>query len=167
MNLASSWNATEHVYEFRIKCSPCFTLLIFLELPPTSMDLLCTPISPLQYIVLQSYGRLNCVNNLEIPVDELESLQSFLIIHLLESRHFSEYPPATSYQRSFWKYIISVLEAGGEVSTALIWWKVRLLIQCSGSRRTAISAIYRYTRVHVSLPFASYQVPSKTFNRSG
>jgi len=49
-------------------------------------------------------------------LDEVENIQSFLITHLLESRHFGEYPPATSYQRSFWKYIISVLEASGEVS---------------------------------------------------
>lgn len=82
------------------------------------MDLLSSPISPLQYAILQSYGRLKRINNLEIPVDELEGLQSFLITHLLESRHFNEYPLATSYQRTFWKHIIFVLEASGEVRTA-------------------------------------------------
>lgn len=58
-------------------------------------------------------------------MDEVENLQCFLITHLLESRHFNEYPPAASYQRSFWKYIISVLEASGEVSTAAVTrWSV-------------------------------------------
>lgn len=90
------------------------------------MDVLSSPISPLQYTILQSYGRLKRINNLEIPIDEVKDLQSFLITHLLESKHFNEYPPATSYQRSFWKYIISVLEASGEVSTAaFMQWKAQ------------------------------------------
>lgn len=82
------------------------------------MDILSSPISPLQYVILQSYGRLKRIDNLEMLVDELDGLQSFLITHLLESRHFNEYPPATSYQRSFWKHIIFVLEASGEVRIA-------------------------------------------------
>ena len=84
------------------------------------MDVLSSPISPLQYTILQYYGRLKRINNLEIPVGEVETLQCFLITHLLESRHFNEHPPAASYQRSFWKYVISVLEASGEVSTAAL-----------------------------------------------
>lgn len=90
------------------------------------MDVLSSPISPLQYTILQYYGCLKRINDLEIPMDEVENLQSFLITHLLESRHFNEYPPATSYQRSFWKYIISMLEASGEVSiAAFMQWKVQ------------------------------------------
>ena len=64
------------------------------------MDLLCLSISPLQYTILQFYGRIKRINDLDIHVDEVGSLQSFLITPLLGSQHFSEYPPAISYRKS-------------------------------------------------------------------
>lgn len=60
--------------------------------------------------ILQAFGQI------VIPKDVGDLDQEFLVEYVLENKHFEDYPPSLTYQRSFWKWVIDNIEAKGEAS---------------------------------------------------
>jgi hypothetical protein len=60
--------------------------------------------------VLQAFGQI------VVPKDASHLDQEFLIEHIVESKHFADYPPSVSFQRAFWKWVIQCIEATREAS---------------------------------------------------
>jgi hypothetical protein len=65
--------------------------------------------------VLQAYGQIDIYREIQEPLD-----QDFLIRNILESQHFTNYPPAATFQRSFWKWVLQTIELAGEVRLSYI-----------------------------------------------
>ncbi|KAG8836700.1 hypothetical protein FRC18_010847 [Serendipita sp. 400] len=59
--------------------------------------------------LLQGFGQLCIDKSIKNGVN-----QDFLIREIIESAHFREYPPAPSFQKSFWKWIIDSIEESNE-----------------------------------------------------
>jgi hypothetical protein len=60
--------------------------------------------------LLQAFGQIDIYRETQGPLD-----QDFLIRNILENQHFANYPPAATFERSFWKWVIQTIERVGEV----------------------------------------------------
>ena len=59
---------------------------------------------------LRSFGQIDIYREIQETLD-----QEFLITTILENSHFKRYPPAATFERSFWKWVIQTVERAGEV----------------------------------------------------
>lgn len=74
--------------------------------------------------VRRIYGSLLAPPALPEP---LSGVQDELIHAVLLDPHFSAYPPAFVYQRSFWKHVVQRIESEGEVGSSSILATVNLM----------------------------------------
>jgi len=86
--------------------------------------------------ILQAFGLLYVYSDIQESLD-----QDFLIRNILEHPHFTNYPPATTFERSFWKWVIHTIETHGEVC---MYCAVNgsAINENSGGRRAYLSSIY-------------------------
>lgn len=74
------------------------------------------------FSILQAFASLTPIRNLSWPTTATaEEIQPFLIDQFISSEHFRLYPPSVTYQKSFWKWIISRIEDRGEEVAAEIY----------------------------------------------
>ncbi|TFK26675.1 hypothetical protein FA15DRAFT_637058 [Coprinopsis marcescibilis] len=59
----------------------------------------------------RQYASLSAQNTLIYGNISHTTIQDFLIKNIISSDHFSQYPPSTQYQKSFWKRVIVHLES--------------------------------------------------------
>lgn len=57
--------------------------------------------------LLKAFGQLSYY-------DESILDQEYLIANIIESTHFKQFSPSTTFERSFWRRIIDQLESSGE-----------------------------------------------------
>ena len=70
--------------------------------------------------LVKSYASLATTSILVFPLPCTDELQEEIIEQLIASKHFQTYPPAPSYQRLFWKWLIKCIEdLGEEVNEAI------------------------------------------------
>ncbi|KAF7337698.1 Protein-lysine N-methyltransferase EFM3 [Mycena sanguinolenta] len=61
--------------------------------------------------ILRGYASLVPPSRLQFPSHlQTQVIHDFLVDHILSNLHFQTYPPSVDYQRSFWKWIIPLLE---------------------------------------------------------
>ncbi|KAI0316493.1 hypothetical protein OF83DRAFT_1264688 [Amylostereum chailletii] len=61
--------------------------------------------------ILRRYSALMPVKSISIPSElTFQEVHDFLLENILLNNHLTAYPPSTSYQEAFWKWVIKVLE---------------------------------------------------------
>lgn len=69
--------------------------------------------------VLRNFAQIDIFKETQEPLD-----QQFLIKAVLENNHFKDYPPAQTFERSFWKWVIKTIETVGEVLSTSFDWEI-------------------------------------------
>ncbi|KAJ7492140.1 hypothetical protein FB451DRAFT_518234 [Mycena latifolia] len=68
-------------------------------------------VHPDLFQILRGYAALIPPHHLQFPFHlEAHAIHDFLVAHILTSAHFKAYPPSKQYQKSFWKWIIPLIE---------------------------------------------------------